>query len=424
MKIKQDFKSFVKINTKEMSKDDAGRGIIKISGWASKSFENGMPVIDRDGENLNSTNFNLSNAKVLLYNHDWDEICGKIKLSHRPEGIWIEAEVHKIMDEKVFYAVEQGIIDSFSVGFTVTEAEYIRVNGEDYISFTKGEILEVSLVSIPANTSALIENTTVIKSITKDGKCTGLQCKVQDLKTMNPDCGCPIEKLKEGDMEKTEEKSLKDIKQIIKALTFEETENGKWRQWDKLDYYISILAETINDNFYESLWSDGIDPEIFKQNILDALTSFGERLNELPVLNAQVEVNKEIKREDMKTKSVENNDQDVNLEGGEPTPNVEQTEEPTTEKVEATEETKEVVEENQVEDNENKETSPTEQSVSKPTVSTVISAIQAIDLKVLPDNLADLSDDELRELYDSASEVADIVEKINELVRADLEGGE
>lgn len=424
MKIKQDFKSFVKINTKEMSKDDAGRGIIKISGWASKSFENGMPVIDRDGENLNSTNFNLSNAKVLLYNHDWDEICGKIKLSHRPEGIWIEAEVHQIMDEKVFYAVEQGIIDSFSVGFTVTEAEYIRVNGEDYISFTKGEILEVSLVSIPANTSALIENTTVIKSITKDGKCTGLQCKVQDLKTMNPDCGCPIEKLKEGNMEKTEEKSLKDIKQVIKALTFEETENGKWRQWDKLDYYISILAETINDNFYESLWSDGIDPEIFKQNILDALTSFGERLNELPVLNAPVAVNKEIKREDMKTKSVENNDQDVNLEGGEPTPNVEQTEEPTTEKVEATEENKEVVEENPVEDNENKETSPTEQSVSKPTVSTVISAIQAIDLKVLPDNLADLSDDELRELYDSASEVADIVEKINELVRADLEGGE
>jgi hypothetical protein len=121
---------------------------------------------------------------------------------------------------------------------------------------------------------------------------------------------------------------------------------------------------------------------------------------------------------------VENNDQDVNLEGGEPTPNVEQTEEPTTEKVEATEEIKEVVEENPVEDNENKETSPTEQSVSKPTVSTVISAIQAIDLKVLPDNLADLSDDELRELYDSASEVADIVEKINELVRADLEGGE
>lgn len=424
MKIKQDFKSFVKISTKEMSKDSSGRGIIKISGWASKSFENGIPVIDRDGENLNSTNFNLSNAKVLLYNHDWDEICGKIKLSHRPEGIWIEAEVHQIMDEKVFYAVEQGIIDSFSVGFTVTEAEYIRVNGEDYISFTKGEILEVSLVSIPANTSALIENTTVIKSITKDGKCTGLQCKVQDLKAMNPDCGCPIEKLKEGNMEKTEEKSLKDIKQIIKALTFEETENGKWRQWDKLDYYISILAETINDNFYESLWSDGIDPEIFKQNILDALTSFGERLNELPVLNAQVEVNKEIKREDMKTKSVEENDQDVNLEGGVPTPNVEQTEEPTTEKVEATEETKEVVEENPVEDNENKETSPTEQSVSKPTVSTVISAIQAIDLKVLPDNLADLSDDELRELYDSASEVADIVEKINELVRADLEGGE
>lgn len=424
MKIKQDFKSFVKINTKEMSKDDAGQGIIKISGWASKSFENGMPVIDRDGENLNSTNFNLSNAKVLLYNHDWDEICGKIKLSHRPEGIWIEAEVHEAMDKKIFYAVEQGIIDSFSVGFTVTEAEYIRVNGEDYISFTKGEILEVSLVSIPANTSALIENTTVIKSITKDGKCTGLQCKVQDLKTMNPDCGCPIEKLKEGNMEKTEEKSLKDIKQIIKALTFEETENGKWRQWDKLDYYISILAETINDNFYESLWSDGIDPEIFKQNILDALTSFGERLNELPILNAPEEVNKEIKREDMKTKSVENNDQDVNLEGGEPTPNVEQIEEPTTEKVEATEEIKEVVEENPVEDNENKETSPTEQSVSKPTVSTVISAIQAIDLKVLPDNLADLSDDELRELYDSASEVADIVEKINELVRADLEGGE
>ena len=415
------FKSYGKFLNKELSKDSNGMGVLKVSGWASKSYENGTPVVDRDSEHVDTKGFDLTNAKVMLYNHDWDDVIGKLTLSHRAEGIWLDGEIHEAMDKKAFYAAKEGILDSFSIGFTITDYEFIKVGNEDIVSFKSGSILEVSLVSIPANTRAMIENTEVIKSMIKDGECTGLQCSVKNLKAMNPDCGCLAE------MEKTMEKESikKDIKTIIKGLTFEETESERWTQARLLQYYMGVLITTIEDNFYESMWQEDMSPEDYKQNILDALTAFGEKLNELPMLDVQVPdvVQKEIKREIM-TKEMETQTSEVVeatpatevtenteiLEGGEKDTPAEPVEEPTTEQVEEQVSTEDKVEEKVSEEVD----APVEQSVTQPTVQTIIGTLATV-------NLEELSVEEIEAIYNSS---ADIIEKIEALVKADIEGDE
>ena len=414
------FKSYGKFLNKELSKDSNGMGVLKVSGWASKAYENGMPVVDRDSEHVDTKGFDLTNAKVMLYNHDWDEVIGKLSLSHRAEGIWLDGEIHEAMDKKAFYAAKEGILDSFSIGFTITDYEFLKVGGEDIVSFKSGSILEVSLVSIPANTRAMIENTEVIKSMVKDGECTGLQCSVKNLKAMNPDCGCLAE------MEKNMEKDLskKDIKTIIKGLTFEETEAESWTQARLLEYYMGVLITTIEDNFWESMWQDDMSGEDYKQNIIGALTAFGERLNELTVLDIQVPdvVMKEIKREIM-TKEMETKTSEV-VEIVEQTPTEEVTEileggekdtpaepvEPTTEQVEEQNSTEEKVEEQVSEEVD----APVEQSVTQPTVQTIIGTLATV-------NLDELSVEEIEAIYNTS---ADIIEKIEALVKADIEGDE
>lgn len=416
------FKSYGKFLNKELSKDSNGMGVLKVSGWASKSYENGTPVVDRDSEHVDTKGFDLTNAKVMLYNHSWDDVIGKLTLSHRAEGIWLDGEIHEAMDKKAFYAAKEGILDSFSIGFTITDYEFIKVGNEDIVSFKSGSILEVSLVSIPANTRAMIENTEVIKSMIKDGECTGLQCSVKNLKAMNPDCGCLVE------MEKNMEKETlkKDIKTIIKGLTFEETETERWTQARLLDYYIGVLITTVEDNFYESMWQDGMSPEDYKQNILDALRAFGERMNELPILDVQVPdvVEKEIKREIM-TKEMETTTSEVVeatpaeevkenteiLEGGEKDTPAEPVEEPTTEQVEEQVSTEDKVEEEQVSEEVD---APVEQSVTQPTVQTIIGTLATV-------NLEELSVEEIEAIYNTS---ADIIEKIEALVKADIEGDE
>lgn len=537
---KTQFKSYGRFEKKALSTDDKGLGVLKISGWASKSYENGKPIVDRDSEHVDTKGFDLTNAKILLYNHIWTEPIGKCTLTHKAEGIWLEGEIHEAMDSRAFYAAKEGIMDSFSIGFSVDEYQFVKVDGEDIVSFTKGSVIECSLVSIPANTKATISSTEVIKSMIKDGKVTGFQCSVKDLKAMNPDSSivdfingnteetrvteitteeannaalayvkeywnlCPEkastdpqanpevwqhmasvwniteaearrrlcanceyydntpEAMKEMDAipqneydkdgggrgychkfdfichnlrtcqaweEKEyynpdeEEKSLKkDIKNIIKGLTFEDTQKERWTQKRLLDYFIGVLTTTIEDNFYESMWQDGMSPEDYKQNILDALSAFGEKLNELPVLDIQVPdtVQKEIKREFM-TKEMENNTPEAQVEGtppaegteileGENTDTPEPVVEPTAEQDAQDITTNSEVVEPVSEDVD----APIEQSVSKPTVQSIIGTLATV-------NLNDLTVEEIEAMYNTSS---DLLEKIEAYVKADIEGDE
>ena len=469
MKQQLNFKTYSGFETKALETTEPtkeGEGVIYIEGYASKSYDMGKPVVDLDGEWVNISGFDLSTCTSLLFNHNGDEIkVGKCRLEHRADGAYLYGEVHEKLNDKVYYAVKHGIMTDFSIGFSATNYEYKTIDGKDVLTFTEGFVWETSICNtVGANPKSKIETTkklrqdkkmlelakwlgdapsevqldsyTEVKSVIQDGKCVGFSCDIEQLKKANPtqDCSCIT---KEGN-------KLKDIKEVMKALTFAETEQNTWNQYEKLEYYMEILEQTISDNFFETIWQEGISGEEAKANIVNALQAFTARLTEFTAFNtkeesnapkeAEDEVDTEVEKtkgkKDMKVKSVETTEsvetapvtEEVILEGEEQASNPEQVEDKAPEQIST--ETKE-------------ETTQAEVAVEPTEVVEEVEAEASSKLNVeylASVNLEELSDDEVEELYNEASylvddlmkddkvrllaSASDILEKIDALIEA------
>lgn len=445
------FKTYSQFN---QFKEDTEKGILYIEGYASKFLDKNRPVVDYDGEIVDVSGFDLSTCTTLLFNHDSDEYAvGKCRLEHRPDGAYLFGEIHREMNDKVYYAVKHGIMTDFSIGFVASDYKYQKIDGEDVLTFTKGFVFETSIVNvIGANPLAKIEATkslkkdkqlreiatwlqsssnvrldkpTEIKSIKTEDGCIGFSCSIEQLKKANPEGNCSCNQVENKGKEMNEENIEKtNIKNIIKGLTFEETENERWSQDRKLSYYIGVLIDTIHDNFYESMWQDDMSPEDYKQNIIDTLTTFAEKLDEFSVLDkpTNVDITKnQRENENMKTKSVEESTQEnqaETLEGQEEeTPAiVDETpeQEKESETVETSEENVEVTE--TPSDNATEETPVEESNLQPKPISTneIIGALNTISLDKL-------SEEEIEALYDTASAQ---MEKIEAYVRQVLAQGD
>lgn len=442
MKQQLNFKTYSGFETKALETTEAtkeGEGVIYIEGYASKSYDMGKPVIDRDNEFVDIKGFDLSTCTSLLFNHNGEEIkIGKCRLEHRADGAYLYGEVHEKLNDKVYYAVKHGIMTDFSIGFSATNYEYKTIEGEDILTFTEGFVWETSICNVVAsNPKSKIETTkklrqdkkmlelakwlgdtpsevqldsyTEVKSVIQDGKCVGFSCDIEQLKKANPtqDCSCIT---KEGN-------KLKDIKEVMKALTFGETEQNTWNQYEKLEYYMEILEQTISDNFFETIWQEGISGEEAKANIVNALQAFTARLTEFTAFNTKeesnapkeaedgvdTEVEKTKGKKDMKVKSVETTEsvetasvtEEVILEGEEQASNPEQVEDKAPEQIST--ETKE-------------ETTQADAAVEPTEVVEEVSAEASSKLNVeylASVNLEELSDDEVEELYNEASYLVD-----------------
>jgi HK97 family phage major capsid protein/HK97 family phage prohead protease len=116
---------------------------------------------DRMGDVIDPKGWVLENFKqnpMALFNHNssfpigtWEEVkvqggrlIGKLKLAARGTSDRID---------EIISLVEQGILRAVSVGFAPIEREVLKDNSG--ILFTKQELLETSLVSIPANPAAV-----------------------------------------------------------------------------------------------------------------------------------------------------------------------------------------------------------------------------------------------------------------------------
>jgi HK97 family phage major capsid protein/HK97 family phage prohead protease len=116
---------------------------------------------DRMGDVIEPKGWQLENFKqnpMALFNHNssfpigrWEDVkvqgerlVGKLKLAARGTSDRID---------EIISLVEQGILRAVSVGFAPIEHEFMKDNSG--IHFTKQELLETSLVSIPANPAAV-----------------------------------------------------------------------------------------------------------------------------------------------------------------------------------------------------------------------------------------------------------------------------
>lgn len=102
---------------------------------------------------------NFFKNPIILFNHNYNNPIGKgTQIKVTDKGLEITAEISKA-DPRVAVLVEQGILKTFSVGFRVKDADYMEETGG--LKITDAELIEVSIVSIPANQSAVFE---VVKS--------------------------------------------------------------------------------------------------------------------------------------------------------------------------------------------------------------------------------------------------------------------
>ena len=179
--------SDIKLKTLDTTDD-----YVDIEGLAS------VAVADRDGEVVDLSGLDLSNYMknpIILYQHDRTQPIGKaLDIKVNGNSLFLKARIFKNMNEQAYYGVKNGVLKSFSIGFRALDGKFDDT--KNVFIFTKAELFEVSIVSVPANPEAVFQ---VVKDI--DGECKGLcVLKLQKLK-INDD---KFSTTPWGDVDKTE----------------------------------------------------------------------------------------------------------------------------------------------------------------------------------------------------------------------------
>jgi HK97 family phage major capsid protein/HK97 family phage prohead protease len=122
--------------------------------------------IDRMGDAIDPAGWDLTNFKrhpVALFNHDRDQVIGKwADVSVRGDRlvgrlVLAEPGTSPLVDS-IRSLVKQNILRAVSVGFRALKSEPLNDKADKTFGpfkFTKSELLEASLVSVPANPNAL-----------------------------------------------------------------------------------------------------------------------------------------------------------------------------------------------------------------------------------------------------------------------------
>jgi HK97 family phage prohead protease/HK97 family phage major capsid protein len=148
--------------------DEVQRSIVGVAS---------TPTPDRVGDILEPLGASFAKEIPLLLYHDGQRPVGIARLKKTPDGITFTATLPEILEpgtlrERVaeaWQSLQAKLIRGVSVGFRVLEdgVELLRTGG---IRFLKFEILELSLVSVPANVEATI---TEIKALCLAAPGTG-----------------------------------------------------------------------------------------------------------------------------------------------------------------------------------------------------------------------------------------------------------
>jgi HK97 family phage prohead protease len=120
------------------------------------------PNPDRVGDIVEPLGVQFKNPMPLLHQHDHDKPVGTVTFDKpTKDGIAFEARLPKIEEpgplrdriETAWGEVKAGLARAVSIGFRALEYSFLDEGG---IRFNKSEVLELSLVSVPANADAVI----------------------------------------------------------------------------------------------------------------------------------------------------------------------------------------------------------------------------------------------------------------------------
>lgn len=123
------------------------------------------PTPDRVGDVVDPMGVKFQNPAPLLWQHRHDQPVGTVKFEEpTSEGIRFEAEINvpeedwpASMKERVdeaWHSVKSGLVRAVSIGFRGLAHEVLKGGGWKFI---ETEVMELSLVTIPANADATID---------------------------------------------------------------------------------------------------------------------------------------------------------------------------------------------------------------------------------------------------------------------------
>ena len=234
-----------------------------IEGYASTSTS------DRDGDIILPSAWteqggldNFKNNPILLFNHNRSEPVGSAnELTIDSVGLKIKAKISTAA-EKVHKLVLDGILKTFSVGFRVTDADFIEDTGGLLIK--AAELLEVSVVSIPANQDAIFS---VSKSFDNESEYEDFK---KQLKGDSVKAAADTQREEDGSSseEKTMEIDYETIAQTVaKAVA---TENAKAKE--EADMYLEQVRKLTASN----------------EKLQTTLTTLNERMEDVNLSNARL----------------------------------------------------------------------------------------------------------------------------------------
>lgn len=170
-------------------------------------------IEDRDGETIQQEGWDLKNFKknpVLLWSHDHTDLPIGTAKGIKVEGegksakLTFEPVLHEITDKAkaIKQLVEAGIIKTFSVGFRPME-----MDGDTYSS---QELLEISLVNVPANPQAVMALKGFDQEVVEDVLGEKIQT-TDDKKEENPED-------KVAELQEQIDEQAKKIEDLVKGL--------------------------------------------------------------------------------------------------------------------------------------------------------------------------------------------------------------
>lgn len=130
-----------------------------ITGWAT------TPETDRQGDIVEPLGVKYRNPLVLLWQHDHEKPIGTVDFGKpTAKGVPFTATIAKVDEpgtlkdrvDEAWQSVKAGLIRAVSIGFRALDFEEIK--GTYGLRYKETEVYELSLVSVPANSGAVITN--------------------------------------------------------------------------------------------------------------------------------------------------------------------------------------------------------------------------------------------------------------------------
>lgn len=145
------------------------------------------PTPDRMGDVIEPLGVNFTNPMPLLWQHEHDKPVGHAWFGKpKKDGISFEAKLPRIDEagalrdriEEAWQSVKSGLVAAVSIGFRPM-ADAFEIMRDGGIRFMETEVLELSLVTIPANAEATI---TLVKSLDRGARAATGQTPPKSVK--------------------------------------------------------------------------------------------------------------------------------------------------------------------------------------------------------------------------------------------------